>query len=562
MNFYRSITLTLLVSCSLVTSPFGLAMADLCVDADTAFINTTIYTAEEQQPTAKFVAIKDGRFIELGEQPPKFCQGTKIIDGQGLYIYPGFTDAHAHLKGVGYRESSLNLQGSKSLAAALAATKNYADKNPQLNWIVGRGWIEKLWPEKRFPTRQELDQLIPERPVVLTRADGHTILVNSKALSMAGIDAGTPAPAGGVIEKDQQGQPNGILIDNAMALVRRLIPAKTQVEDKQALAQALARNVRLGWTQTHNAGGSVADLDLLNQLKQRGQLKHRVYYALSQGDNSDQMLRQGPWLDDEHWITARGIKIYSDGALGSRGAALIEKYHDGKGSGLLLTDRKTIMPILKSALRKGVQIQTHAIGDLANRLVLDWYEQAFNSVPKSEWKIKQPRWRIEHAQNIQPSDQPRFKELGIIPSMQASHAIGDLHFAPARLGQQRLANAYPWKNMVDLGLKVAGGSDAPVEIGDPRIEFYAIVARKDLAGFSAKGWHPELSLNREQALKMLTLWPAYAAFQEQQLGSIKAGKLADLTIFDRNIMTVPEAEILKAQVKYTIVNGVIMHQAK
>lgn len=531
-----------------------------CLEVDLGIENATIYTANNHQPQANYIGVKKGRIIAVGKGHANFCSSSHIISGEDLFVYPGFVDAHVHLKGIGQRERNLNLQGLKSLAETLKITQDFAEANPQLSWITGRGWIENLWPKQRFPNRSELDQIIADRPAYLIRADGHTALANSAALKLAGITNSTQAPAGGEIEKNGNGEPTGILIDNAMALVETLIPASSQAEDKLALAQGMARNVKFGWTQTHNAGGSLADLKILRQLQQEGKLKHRVYYALTQGDNGDHLLSNGAQLDPQHWITARGIKLYSDGALGSRGAALLEKYHDGKGKGLLLIDSATIIPILQSALRQGIQIQTHAIGDRANRLVLDWYERAFNSVDKSEWKIKQPRWRIEHAQNIHPKDQRRYQQLGIIPSMQASHAIGDLHFAPARLGQSRLANAYPWKPMVDLGLKVAGGSDAPVEIGDPLIEFYALVARQDLSGFSAEGWHPEHRLSRDQALKMLTLWPAHAAFQERDLGSIQQGKLADFTILDRNIMTVPTADIIKAKVKYTIVDGQIMHR--
>jgi len=261
-------------------------------------------------------------------------------------------------------------------------------------------------------------------------------------------------------------------------------------------------------------------------------------------------------------LTVRGIKLYADGALGSRGAALLEKYEDQDTTGLLIFTKEETLPVLEEALKKGIQIQTHAIGDKGNRITLDWYQEAFNSIVDEERKVIDPRWRIEHSQIITKEDQIRFRDMEIIASMQPSHAIGDLHFAPSRLGMQRVGNGYVWRNLIDLGVVVAGGSDAPVEIGDPRIEFYAAVARKDLDGFYDKGWHLEQAVTREEALKMFTIWPAFAAFQEDINGTIEVGKLADLTIFSKDIMKVPEEEILEAQVVMTIVNGKIVFEGK
>ncbi len=531
-----------------------------CIEADLAF-SGDIYTANDKFPQAQHLAIKDNKIAAVSLESLVLCEGARHIKLKKGAIYPGFTDAHVHLKGIGYREKSLNLQGINSLEQTMAAVASYAAANPESPWVVGRGWIEKLWPEKRFPNIADIDAIVAKRPAYLKRADGHSALANSAALKLAGIDKHTVAPEGGAIEKNSQGEITGILIDNAMSLVEQHIPKNTRADDKDALAKGLARNVSLGWTQTQNAGGSWQDIALLKELQKEGKLAHRVYYALSQGDNADLLLERGAELDEQHWINVRGIKIYSDGALGSRGAALIEPYHDAKGKGLLLIDEQTITPILETALRNGIQVQTHAIGDLANRLVLDWYEKAFRKVPREQWALANPRWRIEHSQNITPKDQERFKQLGIIPSMQPSHAIGDLHFAPNRLGSDRLQNAYPWQSLLDKGLIIAGGSDAPVEIGDPRIEFYAASLRKDTRGFQTKDWHPELAVSRVSALKMFTLWPAYATFEENLRGSIEVGKLADLTIFDRDIMTVEGEQILDAKVVFTIIDGKIMFAA-
>ena len=541
--------------------------AHACEKADLVLHNANIYTVNDKAPKAEALAIRDGKFIYVGSNDgikPYLCGDNDIRNLHGMAVYPGFTDSHYHLKGVGYREKELNLQGTESLEAMLDQVAAYLKSHPvpEDGWLVGRGWIEKTWPEKRFPTRQEIDAIAPDHPAFLVRADGHAGIANSQALKLAGIDATTPNPDGGEILRDKDGNPTGMLVDNAMALVTRLIPEPTRAEDKEAFILATNRNAALGWTQTQNAGGSWQDLELLQELKQEGKLKTRVYYALSDGEPAKRLLAEGAVMDPDHMIVARSIKLYSDGALGSRGAALLADYADHHSKGLLLTDHARIMPILTQALKKGIQIETHAIGDRANRLVLNWYEEAFSLVPPAERKVKNPRWRIEHAQNIHPDDQQRFIDMGVIPSMQASHAIGDLHFAPDRLGPERLKYAYPWKDMIKKGAIIPGGSDAPVEIGDPRIEFYAAVARKDLDGFQTEGWHPEQALSREEALKMLTLWPAIAAFQEDIRGSIEVGKLADLTVMTMDLMMVPEDWMMKTLSFLTVVGGDIVYEAE
>lgn len=528
---------------------------------DTYIINANIYTGDDKNPKAESVYISKGKISYVGPFSEDFNNyAENVIDLKGATLFPGFTDAHVHLKGIGYREKTLNLQNIDSLAETIAKVRQFVKTTAPGEWVIGRGWIEKVWPEKRFPNIHDLDSFTADRPVSLGRADGHALLVNSVALKLAGIDRNTPDPEGGAIRKDADGNPTGILVDNAMNLVKKLLPANTLKSDKDAFRLALKRNVALGWTQTQNAGGSYDDVKLLQEIKAEGNLSHRLYYAVSSGAPAAQMLSQGPVVDHDHMLNVGGIKLYADGALGSRGAALIEKYSDYDTKGLLLTSREKALPILIEALKKGVQIEMHAIGDRANRLVLDWYEEAMKAVPENERKIKNPRWRVEHAQNIQPGDQQRYKDLGIIPSMQPSHAIGDLHFAPSRLGKDRLANAYVWANMIKLGLMPPAGSDAPVEIGDPRIEFYAAVARKDLNGFSNEDWHAEQAVSRTDALKMLTLWPAYAVFQENLRGSIIVGKLADFTIFDKDLMTIPEDQIMSSEVIMTIVGGTVVYK--
>jgi len=536
-----------------------------CKSADVVLINSTIYTLNDSAPIAQAVAFLGDTLVFVGSNALSKeyqCNDAKIIDLKGSYVYPGFVDSHAHLKGIGHRENSLNLQGIDSLKEMLTTVEIFSNGIQPGEWVVGRGWIEKVWPEKRFPTRYELDRFSLDKPVMLERADGHAVVVNSLALELAGIGSESIDPHGGRIEKDKNGEPTGMLIDKATSLVEKLIPKTTKQEDKRDLKAGIDSNVSLGWTQVQIAGGTFSDIEILEEIKKEGNLLQRVYFAVSSGEPAETLLRLGPKLDPENMLTVRGIKLYADGALGSRGAALLEKYEDQDTTGLLIFTKEETLPVLEKALKKGIQIQTHAIGDKGNRITLDWYQEAFNSIVDEERKVIDPRWRIEHSQIITKEDQIRFRDMEIIASMQPSHAIGDLHFAPSRLGMQRVGNGYVWRNLIDLGVVVAGGSDAPVEIGDPRIEFYAAVARKDLDGFYDKGWHLEQAVTREEALKMFTIWPAFAAFQEDVNGTIEVGKLADLTIFSKDIMKVPEEEILEAQVIMTIVNGKIVYEDK
>ena len=536
-----------------------------CKSADVVLINSTIYTLNDSAPNAQAVAFLGDTLVFVGSNALSKeyqCNDAKVIDLKGSYVYPGFVDSHAHLKGIGHRENSLNLQGIDSLKEMLTTVEIFSNGIQPGEWVVGRGWIEKVWPEKRFPTRYELDRFSSDKPVILERADGHAVVVNSLALELAGISSESNDPHGGRIEKDKNGEPTGMLIDKATSLVEKLIPKTTKQEDKRDLKAGIDSNVSLGWTQVQIAGGTFSDIEILEEIKKEGNLLQRVYFAVSAGKPAETLLRLGPKLDPENMLTVRGIKLYADGALGSRGAALLEKYEDQDTTGLLIFTKEETLPVLEEALKKGIQIQTHAIGDKGNRITLDWYQEAFNSIVDEERKVIDPRWRIEHSQIITKEDQIRFRDMEIIASMQPSHAIGDLHFAPSRLGMQRVGNGYVWRNLIDLGVVVAGGSDAPVEIGDPRIEFYAAVARKDLDGFYDKGWHLEQAVTREEALKMFTIWPAFAAFQEDVNGTIEVGKLADLTIFSKDIMKVPEEEILEAQVIMTIVNGKIVFEGK
>ena len=544
-------TILLLSSCS---------MEKDCIEADLVLINAKVYTANEKLPEAEAVAILKDKIIFVGsanESIQYTCNDNRIVDLQGKFIFPGFIDAHAHLKGIGYREMNLNLQGANSLKEMLTQVEIYANKLEQGKWVVGRGWIEKKWPEGRFPTIQELDMISPDKPMALERADGHAIIVNSLALEMANITRNTPDPVGGKIDKDESGKPNGVLIDKASLLVESIIPKRTREDEKQALKAGLERTAMMGWTQLQDAGSPLSDYEILKEIREEEGLPVRIHMYISDGEDALKFINTGPYFDEDHYLISRGVKLYADGAIGSRGAAFFEKYDDYETKGLIIFQKEETMPKLIKSLVNGIQIQTHAIGDLANSITLDWYEEAFNSVKLENRLIENPRWRIEHAQNILPEDQIRYSDLDIIASMQPSHAIGDLHFAHKRLGEERLDNAYTWRNLIDLGVTIAGGSDAPVEIGDPRIEFKAAVSRKDLDGFYKDYWNIEQSVSREEALYMFTKWASYSVFEEDIKGTIEVGKLADFTVFSKDLMTIPEEEIMSSEVVMTIVGGEI-----
>ena len=558
MNINKTQTFILVI----VLFVTGCSSEKTCIESDLVLINTKIYTANPNNPTAEALAIKNGKFVFIGtntEAQNFNCGESKLLDLEGSFVYPGFIDAHAHLKGIGYRELNLNLQGADSLKSMLTQVTIHANKLPIGDWVIGRGWIEKKWPEARFPTLEELDAISSDKPIALERADGHAIIVNSLALKLAGIDRDTSDPIGGKIDKDINGEPNGVLIDKASLLVEKIIPKRSRQDEKNALKEGLYRTASMGWTQLHDAGSPLSDYELLEEIKEEENLPVRIQFYVSDGDEAIQFIETGPYLDPQHMLTARGVKLYADGAIGSRGAAFFNKYDDYETKGFLIFQKEETMPKLIKALVNGIQIQTHAIGDLANSVTLDWYAEAFSSVSEANRMIIEPRWRIEHSQNILPIDQQRFADLKVIASMQPSHAIGDLHFAHKRLGVDRLDNAYTWRSLIDLGVVIAGGSDAPVEIGDPRIEFKAAIGRKDLDGYYQDYWNLDESVSREEALYMFTKWAAYSVFEEDIKGTIEVGKLADLTIFSKDLMVIPEEEIMSSQILMTIVDGRVVY---
>ena len=535
-----------------------------CRTADLLLHNAVVYTADEFNSTHQALVIDDGRFVFVGaDEVAKegWCDTARVIDLKGATVFPGFTDSHQHLEGVGRRTKTLSLFGIDSLDKTVAAIEQWAADIAPGGWVLGRGWIEREWQgERRFLTRWDVDRFTESKPLFMPRADGVSALVNTKALNLAGISKDTPDPEGGRFERDARGELTGYVLGKAMEPFRAILPSETDAYITDNLLRGMRANASLGWTSTHDAGMSWRQLRLLQDLRSRGLMAHRVYVAIPIADAAP-LLERGPEQSDDGWIDLRGIKVFIDGTLGSRGAALLEPYADANHRGFMnRTTKEVLMPVLEQALREGVQIMTHVIGDRALRETLDWYLEAQGSVPKSEWKHTTIRWRLEHAQIIPPSDQRRIKDMSVILSMQPSHAIGDLNFAGDRLGQERLTYAYPWRPLIDQGIPIIAGSDAPVEAGDPRIEFYAAITRARLDGSSGVGWHPEYAVDRLDALRMLTTWPAFAAFQEAQRGSIEVGKQADLSIFDTDFMTADPSEILAAKTVMTIVDGRIVYQ--
>ena len=526
------------------------------------FTGGKIYTGLDTQPTAEAVAVGEGEILAVGDRAiieDGAGENATIVDLDGAVMFPGFTDAHAHLLGVGMRELTLNLEGTDSIAALVARIDAAIQDTDEGEVLYGRGWIETGWPEGRMPTRDDLDPVSAGNPVILERADGHAVVVNSAALNAAGIDDATPDPEGGRVERDAEGRATGLLIDNAFSLVASLVDAPSEETKREAYAKASDVYTAYGWTGMHNMSVAPDNLPVMESASADGALQIRVYNSVDKS-GLEALENDGFRISDNGRIVTRAMKLYMDGALGSRGALLTEPYSDQPDtSGLALMQKEEAMALFARALAARVQVNTHAIGDEANRLLLDWYEEAFAANPDA---ASGARWRDEHTQILHTEDIPRYAALGVIPSMQPSHAIGDFFFAPDRLGPDRLDGAYPWRSLIDAGAIIAGGSDAPVERGDPRIEFYAAVARRGLDGTQTAEWRPHEAATRDEALKMFTLWPAYASFTEDQLGTIEPGKRADFTVFSDDIMTIPEEDILSVETVMTVIDGEIVYRAE
>lgn len=526
-----------------VTDPLD-ASSDL-----TIFTGGTIYTGNGDETVEAVTVDSAGRIVAIS--PPMSQDWAEdevtLINLDGAAMFPGFTDGHAHLLNIGQRELTLNLEGTASITELVTRIESELQGVAADQVLFGRGWIETGWPEGRMPNAADLDAVSPDNPVILTRADGHALVANSAALAAAGIGDTTPDVEGGKIERDADGKATGILIDFAMGQVLALVSQPTEQDIIRAYTIGAANYSARGWTGTHNMSVDPSHASVMERLDLEGRLPLRVHNAFDEAGFEIAAGRK----NETDTITNRAVKLYMDGALGSRGALLLEPYADRPDtSGLSLMEPGALAQLMNRAEGADVQLAIHAIGDLANRRIMDTFEAGGHDA--------EDRWRIEHTQILHPEDIARVGSLGLIASMQPSHAIGDLKFAPDRLGRDRLYGAYAWQSLLETGAIIVGGSDAPVEVGTPQIEFYAAVARKDLEGFSTEDWYPEEALTRAQALTLFTSAPAYAAFMEDDLGTIEVGKLADFTVFDRDIMTVPEDEILQAETVMTVIHGEIV----
>lgn len=523
---------------------------------ETIITAARIYTSDDFRPMVDAMLIRGDRVVfagSIGEVRAKAGRLARALDFPGRTIVPGMVDAHAHLLGLGQSLRRVQLAGARSYESVIRLISERARPLRSGEWITGRGWDQNLWPGKQFPTHRQLSSAVPDNPVFVQRIDGHAALANATAMRLAGVTAATKDPDGGRIVRDAGGNPTGVFIDNATELVSRAIPASTKTQTRNDILSAIAEANRWGLTGIHDTGESRAVIEVYEELARSGRYNLRNYVMVS-ADSAD--LRHyaalGPraaLFNGKLWI--RSVKAYADGALGSRGAALLEPYSDDPGNvGLLLTRERDLQRIADLALRSGFQVAIHAIGDRGNRVALDIIEAALKKHP-----VADHRFRIEHAQVISLTDIPRFARLGVIPSMQASHQTSDMGWAEDRVGHERIKGAYAWRSLLRSGSIIPNGSDFPVEEVNPLLSFHASVTRQNPANQPVGGWYPDERMTREEALKAMTIWPAYAGFQETVLGSLAPGKYADFVVLDTDIMRVPAEQILNSVVLSTWIGG-------
>jgi predicted amidohydrolase YtcJ len=562
------------------------------VPADAVFTSGIIYTlageppaSVESEPHVQAIALSAGRIVAMGtdaEIRKLVGAGTRVHDLQGRTAVPGLVDCHVHMQSLGRSLREVQLVGTRSYDEVIERVRARAQETPAGEWITGRGWDQNDWAEKEFPDHAALSRAVPDHPVFLRRVDGHAGLANAEALRRAGVSAGTPDPNGGRIVRRPDGSPAGVLVDRAMDQVSAQIPPPSEAERRSRLQLAVEHAAALGLTGVHDAGIGLDDLQDYTALLQEGKLGLRVYAMVgatqarpedfrafeAAGASSrtdppartilDLALRDGPqgW-DPSMRFCLRTAKLMVDGALGSRGAALLEPYTDAPGErGLPQYTPAEFLDIARFFHRRGFQIATHAIGDAGNRMVLDAYDSLQREMPRPD-----ARHRIEHAQVLAPEDIRRFAVSGVIPSMQPTHCTSDMPWAGARLGPERERGAYAWRSLRATGVVIAAGSDAPVESIDPLPGLYAAVTRQDASGWPEGGWHPEQRLTRSEALRAFTAWAAYSSFTEKDLGTLEPGKLADLTVFDRDVVRCEPRELLEAHPVMTVVGGEIVFEA-
>lgn len=530
--------------------------------ADLVVLNAKVYTADVNRPVAEAFAVRGGRIAFVGSARGALAllgPRTERLDLAGRTVIPGMVDAHAHLLGLGQALRTVSLVGTRSYDEVIARVVERAKTARPGEWIRGRGWDQNDWADTRFPTHQALSRAVPNNPVYLTRVDGHAALVNAKALELAQVTAATPDPTGGRFIRDSAGNPTGVLVDGAQGVVGRVIPPASRAEVREQTLAAIAEANRWGLTGIHDAGVDADGIAVYEDLAREGKYDLRNYVMVRSDDSTlDAFMKRGRQIalyDGRLWI--RSIKLVADGALGSRGAALLEPYSDDPGNtGLITTTPERIKSVAVRALRAGFQVNVHAIGDRANRMVLDQFEAAFKEVP-----VADHRFRIEHAQILRYQDIPRFAELDVIPSMQGSHQTSDMYWVPNRLGWARAQGAYAWRSLLNTGVVIPNGSDFPVEAVNPLISFHSFFTRQDADNFPPGGWFPEQRTTRQEALWSITLWPAYAAFMENESGTLTTGKYADFVVLDQDIMTVAPEEVLKTSVMMTVLGGRVVYRA-
>jgi len=529
--------------------------------------NGNVITIENEMPKAEAVAIKEDKIIAVGSTKDieEYCgKETKEIDLQGKTVLPGLIDSHIHFPLLGERLQQLYLDHTTSFEQVLDIVADQVKKAEPGEWITGRGWHTVYWKKKVYPDNSELNKISPDNPVFLVGMATHAALVNEKALQLAGITKKTPDPPGGqILKKPQTGEPTGILLEKAQALVSRLFLPESDELIKENIKLSIQTALKMGLTEVHDAGVGYDIIKTYKELLEENELNIRLYVMFLVPDGGkilEEYIKHPPELGlGNNKMTLRCIKVFVDGALGARGAALIDPYSDSpEDRGLIRNSEEEIYKVVSKSLKAGYQVAIHAIGDRGNRIALDAVERTLKETP-----FKDHRIRIEHAQILSPEDIPRFSELGVIPSMQPIHCPMDMGFTESRVGPERVKGAYVWKSLLESGARIAGGSDTPafpVDYTNPLWGIYAAVTRQDNKGNPPGGWYPEEKITRLDALKMYTINAAYAAFEENIKGSLAPGKLADLTILSKDILSIPESEILETEVLMTVVGGRIVYQ--
>ncbi|MDB5791654.1 MAG: amidohydrolase [Massilia sp.] len=541
------------------------AFAMSAAQADTVIVNANGYTLNTKGDLVQFNALAfddKGRILAVGSaaQVTAKAPGARRVDMKGKTVLPGLIDAHGHVFGLGQMLTQLDLSQATSLDGALKSIGDYAHANRNQAWLRGRGWNQENWKLGRFPTAADLDPVVGDKPVWFERVDGHAGWANSRALAAAGITDKTPDPAGGKIMRDANGKATGVLVDAAQELVTKVLPAQTEAEGRVALDRSLQAMARVGITSAHDAGLGVFEDRLFRAYADQGKLTARIYGMIggTEGD-FDALSKNGPLKTYGNDMYAlRAVKLYSDGALGSRGAALIKPYSDEPHShGLLFFNAAQMNAKMKKAMARGYQVNVHAIGDAGNKQILDIYKKEVAAT-----KSAAQRHRIEHAQVVAPSDIARFQTLGIIPSMQPTHATSDKNMAESRVGAERIKGAYAWRSFLHQGSRIACGSDFPVESPNPFFGIHAAVTRQDASGQPIAGWYPNQAMSLKEAFRCFTLDAAWAGHAENTVGSLEPGKWADFIVIDQDLFRMPTYDIHRTGVLQTWVAGKAVYEKR